>query len=628
MNKNKQKIGVLLVFIVSFLVLLVLSMTYSYKLSDFSLRQQGGKYAPVTMPISEQSRSTSVYEVKGQITTGYLTTKKFLFIPDDQLLELKVNGVAIDLSQYPSSALRDYVRGVSIDLKEYLEVGKNDVYARYKDTGGRMGLSIYADPMNTFFVMLVLAWTAFVLAVSYFVIRAFGFGGALTAVLMLALFIRILYFVVTDYNIRGHDTYEHLDYINYFIEHKSLPPVEMSARRVFFHPPLYYVTTAIYASGVEFVTGEKRLVNRAIQGLSIAYSMLFLIFSVKAILLLFSRLGGPITSEEELAQQNLKDSMASPRTKYAWLSCLLLVFWPSTILHSNRIGNDALLYAVSAAALYFLVRFYFYQKKRDSIYFAISVSLGILTKVSAAIFLPVALIVLVKMYLDKKINLGSDLVRLVPIPAIMFAAALSFALYPGVVSKLKSEKDHIYIENINNVHSGLRVPNEPRNYFWFDVKTFMTEAYTSPWEDDKGRVYFWNYLSKTSLFGEWNFADTVPTVLASIVSICFLSILFYTAAALLNIRWLDFSLLFPLLTFFGGMYAAVTYMRATFPVNIDFRYIVPTLICSTIFLNYFLYRLDLLGRSRLALLGVVTQGVFIVGSILFVVAVFFQAVLG
>lgn len=626
MVRNRWSFKLIAFFTASFLVLLVLSRMYSYQLTDFSLRNEGGDYRPITMPISEQSQSVSVYEVRGHLTIRRLTTKQFLVIPDDQLLELRINDVAVDLSKYPSGALRDYIRGVSINLKNYLEVGQNEVYVRYKDTGGRMGLSILADPKNPFFIFLALLWAAFVLSASYFVIRTFGFGGTLTGILVFALFIRILYFVITDYNIRGHDTYEHLDYINYFVENKSLPPVEMSARRVFFHPPLYYITTAIYSSGFERLAGDQAwLVNRAVQALSIVYSMLFLIFAVKTILLIFAQLDRPTSSERKLGHQGLKSCVQSPRTKYAWMACLLLVFWPSTILHSNRIGNDSLLYAVSAAALYFLVRFYFYQKKRDSVYFSIFVALGILTKVSAAIFLPVALLVLVKMHLNGQINLRYDLIRLLPIPALLFAASLSFALYPGVVSKLKNEKDHIYIEDINNVHSGLRVPNEPRNYFWFDVKTFMTEAYTSPWEDDKGRIFFWNYLSKTSLFGEWKFPGGMSAMLASLISFCFLGILLYTIVAALNMSWLDFTLLFPLILFSIGMYAAVTYMRATFPVNIDFRYIVPTLICSVIFLNYFLYRLETLGRSRLALLGVVVQGTFIISSILFIVTIFFGA---
>jgi hypothetical protein len=37
------------------------------------------------------------------------------------------------------------------------------------------------------------------------------------------------------------------------------------------------------------------------------------------------------------------------------------------------------------------------------------------------------------------------------------------------------------------------------NYLWFDLRTFVTAAFTSAWDDDKGRQYFWNYLLKTSL---------------------------------------------------------------------------------------------------------------------------------
>lgn len=629
MLHNRQRYGVLVLLAVSFVVLLVVSKLYGYELTDFAIRHDGGEYRSVTMPISESPQSAHVYEVRGQLKMGHFTSSKILIIPDDRLLELTVNDDAVDLSRYPSSALRDYVKGISIDLTDHLKVGENQIYVRYQDFGGRMGLRILPDPKNGFLITLAIAWTVFLLAAAYFFIRAFGIGRALSGILVFSLFIKILYFMVTDYNIRDHDAYDHLAYINYFVEHKALPPVEMSARRVFFHPPFYYITTAIYSSAFEyFASGQSWSANRAIQGLSIFYSLLFSIFSVKTILTIFSHVEHSKIAEKRAGSCDLKIHRRSPCGKYAWMSCLLLVFWPSAILHSTRIGNDSLLYAATAAALYFLVKFYFEKQKRDAIYFSIFVSFGILTKVSAAIFLPVALLVLAKMCLSRELDVRRDLARLISIPTLLFVTSLSFALYPGVVSKLQNQKDHIYIENIEGVHSGLRVPNEPRNYFWFDIKTFMTEAYTSPWDDQKGRVFFWNYLSKTSLFGEWSFPGVLLTFMASVISLCFLTILAYTAAAVLNIRWVDFFFLFPLIVFTVAMYAAVTYMRATFPVNIDFRYIAPTLICSAIVFNYFLWQLESHGRNRLALLGLVNQSVFIVFSIIFVIVIFFQGIMG
>lgn len=628
MASFKQNYWVLIWMTLVLLLLLVLSKEYNYQLKEFTLMPDGKEQRPVTMPISEQPElKNGIYEVRGHLSIGRLTTKTFIFIPDDQLIELRVNDITIDLSQYPSAALRDYVRGVSIDLKDYLNVGDNKIFARYQDSGGRMGLKIVANPINIFFITLSLAWTMFVLLVAYFVIRAGGVGRLFTGLLVIALLIRIMHFIVEDYNVRGHDTYEHLDYINHFVENKSLPPVEMSARRVFFHPPLYYATTAIFSSAFEFITGQSRLVNRAIQALSLAYSMLFLIFAVKTILLLFAQVGTRSSSERELANSSFSDCLQYSPARYAWMSCLLLVMWPSTILHSVRIGNDSLLYALSAAALYYLVKFYFYPRAKYAIFFAVSVSLGIITKVSAAIFLPVALLVLLKMLLNGQVSVRHDLLRLISVPTVLFLASLAFALYPGVALKLQGEKENFYIEDINNLHSGLRVPNDPRSYFWFDIKTFMTEAYTSPWEDDKGRVFFWNYLAKTSLFGEWQFPDVTSTIFASVISLCFLAILFYTIVAALNMRWPDFHLLFPFIFFSVGMYAAVTYMRITFPVNIDFRYIVPTLICSAIFFNYCLYRLQIAGHHRLSFLGVVTQYVFIISSIFFVASIFIHGVL-
>lgn len=629
MSPLSKKLLVIAKWLLPLLLLLIVTREYMYWLEDFSLQEEGGNENPVSLPISDQSNGALTnYRLVGVLTVGRLTPRKFNFIPDDRLMALSVNGRQVDLSVYDPRALGDYRRGEIIDLADHLKVGENKIVVNFVDSGGRMGLRIGVDPKSSSFVLLALLWVAYVVAAFIRLLRGLGYGSLFILILTSGLVIRLFYFSVTDYNTRAHDTFDHLDYVNYFVEHKALPPIEMSARRVFFHPPLYYASTAAFSSAIDSISGsQKNVVNRGVQVLSLLYSLIFMIFAVKIILLFFSQVGAVKSSEFEVSKARLRDVIRNPTVKYATFASALVVFWPSGVLHSTRVGNDPMVYMFSAVSLYYLTKFYFMPYLRYAVCFAIAVALGVLTKVSAGIFIPVALSVLVLMLTTKRLKFDIALAKLVAICGLIFACSSAFALYPGVALKMQGGKENVYIEDIDNLHSGLRVKNEARNYFWFDVKIFMTEPYTSPWKDHQGRQFFWNYLSKTSLFGEWSFEGKLVAVFASIVSLAFLFILTYTLIAALNMTWRDVRIVFPLLSYALAMYAAVTYMRITFPVNIDFRYIVPTLICSAVFLNLFLLRLASGRHQRFVLVGQVVQSVFVLASIAFIVGIFVQSLM-
>lgn len=629
MSIRIKKIYSLIVWGLLLCALVMLSKSGMYGLDNFYLQENGGDKRPVTLPVSETSPGHHIrYELEGDLRVGWLSPRRFVFIADDRLMALSVNDHPVDLSQYDPNSLGDYRKGTSIDLEDYLNTGENSVVVEYVDTGGRMGLAIKADSTDHRFILLTLVWSAFAIALFVYVLRKLGFGPVFILIIASGLLVRLLYLSVTDYDTRAHDTFDHLSYINYFVENKSLPPIEMSAIRVFFHPPLYYASTALIPSAVDFlVGGQKNLVNLSIQIISLIYSIIFVVFSVKTILLFFAKISFLPSSEAAMSRSGFSDTLRKPAARYATLASLLLVFWPSAVLHSTRVGNDPLVYMFSAIALYFLVKFYFTPRPRYAVLFSFAVALGVLTKVSAGIFIPVAFVVLLIMLIRRQLILDLKLAKMISVCVLIIGFATAFALYPGVALKLQGGKDNIYIEDIDNLHSGLRVNNEASSYFWFDVKIFMTQAYTSPWNDHQGRQFFWNYLSKTSLFGEWTFEGPIAAILASLISLTFLVILFYTLIAALNMKWLDIIYALPILTYFVAMYLAVTYMRVTFPVNIDFRYILPTLTCSALFVNYFLFRLQHRRPNRFVIWGEIAQIIFVIASILFIFSVFIQGLM-
>ena len=109
---------------------------------------------------------------------------------------------------------------------------------------------------------------------------------------------------------------------------------------------------------------------------------------------------------------------------------------------------------------------------------------------------------------------------------------------------------------------------------------------------------------------------TLPTVLV-VISICYLilsALILYGFYRMPRKGWEKLS---PLIFTAIFLVAAISHMRMSFPVNIDFRYILPIIICHTIFsaaaLSVFLDT----GRMRLVIIGVITQLVFLVSTLLF-----------
>ena len=145
---------------------------------------------------------------------------------------------------------------------------------------------------------------------------------------VLGLLIRLHYFSYTDAYTRQHDVHGHIDHINYIQLHGSIPTNKQCWEC--FQPPLYYIAASSVAKISDHLGIENRL--PLLQSLSLFLFMTFLLFAAAFFALLFS-------NPTQLA-----------------IAFSLLVFWPSGIMSSVRIGNDVLFYAIYAIPFYFLSR--------------------------------------------------------------------------------------------------------------------------------------------------------------------------------------------------------------------------------------------------------------------------------
>ncbi len=432
--------------------------------------------------------------------------------------------------------------------------------------------------------------------------------------ILAALLIRLMYWSVTPHNIRSHDLEDHYDYVTYMAEHWAPPSVDAAMGGAFFHPPLYYYLAGATHKIADWISPNNLLFSyQLVQLLSLLLSMIFVFYGLRII----DKVIGLWRQQDP---QN--HSFWTSHSSLNWLIGALFAFWPVSIVHSVRIGNDPLLYALFTWSLYHLVIWFSGSRdsalgKRSLIKASVLAGLTILAKANGVILIAVAGLLFIYKMVNERDFFGYLKLSRWPLFAVGLALAITFA--PGVILKLEGKRETLYVDNLNNVNSRLIVGATPKNFLWFNVKTFVTEPFTSPWHDRLGRQFFWNYLGKTGLFGEFNHSQKLTRYMAEIISFLSVIMLIYTLFGMYKCRQRDLIILLPIILAWAFQVAGVTYMRATFPVNIDFRYIVPTLVSYTLFVAVAMVQFDRLRYTKLVWLGAILSLMFTFCSCLYII---------
>ncbi len=600
------------------LVIIYLAMVSAYTglfritYSDFKLKDQLGREYDVAFPYSGNTKGNGVYTLNGIMNRSTYSPTSFKIIPDDQILSMIVNGKNVSFKHIPSLSMRDWMNGFELDLTDYLKTGDNTIKIVYRDSGGLMGVVMKPAESENGNIGFYLLYGILGLFLLYHFLKRQKLSFGFTSIIFVGVVIRFIYLWKTGHNTRAHDTFAHLEYIQYFVDNWSLPTVSQATDGAFFHPPLYFFICSLVSRVVQFVFGSNMpLVYFALQLVSFVASVGFITYGVKTVKSFF----------EHYSPLNKDGRFQSGGNGIAYLTSLAVVLWPSGILHSCRIGNDSFLYFFFAMGIFYLQQWYFERDKKSFYGVIIAGALAISIKANGAIIIAILFCLLAINFFRGVKNIFPLSVKQLILPAVIILIALGGVFYPGIILKIQGKRTHLYISNINRVAQQLQVGNTAINYLWFDAKIFITEPYTSPWKDELGRQYFWNYLGKTGLFGEWSYGDGFVWNMSAIISFFFLVMCLLMLAGLYYITWNDFWALAPAIFTAGLLIGAVTYMRMTFPVNIDFRYILPIIISWPIFFNNSLLRFKANGMIRLYRIGIAVELILLVSFVLFIFAI-------
>jgi len=532
-----------LIYIVIIPALIALRLSVFPQIGEITYRFDEKETGTGSNPLFVKSEGKNLYmRFSLFLPAGQPTTYKIK--PDDCIETLTINDkeVASDIAKYC-----DYSKyGRALDLSSYLKVGENAFVFRLKDTGGKAGLRItpqyttlpfillnYGALLLTLFYVLALIWPIAKKSSSRH-LWIIGIGGAL---------LRIFYFVVTPYSLRGNDTQAHLDYITHVASHWSIPPA--SGGWEFHQAPLYYFLSAVWMKLGQWLQLGTESTANLIHFQSLAISVGTLTIGIWIGTLLF-----PKKQKQE-------------RLLFA---CLIASF-PSLIFHSVSITNNSLYVLFTFLLLALLIQWWERPTTRSWYLLILCLALAFITRVSALVFVPVlgfSLLFHDKIPWKKKFSRSLC-------SAILFLLLVGWLPFIRLV--VEENPTNSFTFSSQSLNSKLAVPTDARTFLTFNPIRILHSPYAEPWKKTSSREYFWEYFFRSAFFGEFSYADELRSI-AVLILACSLALSFFFAYGLVKLTLYHSHQVFPLGITVIFILAAHFFYRiyAPFSANQDFRF--------------------------------------------------------
>ena len=379
----------------------------------------------------------------------------------------------------------------------------------------------------------------------YLALRRWHFSPIVCLILVGCLPIQLLYQWHTPITERTYDVLGHLQHIEFIAYQGSLPPAAYCHEC--FQPSLYYaVAAAVYSAARAAGIFDPMLV---LQFLSLVWFWIFLVMSARIAMLWL------------------------PEQREVRLATALLAFWPAGFLHSARVSNDIALYAFFATCLYFVLSWWKTDSRKHLLVAAVVAGCGVLVKTTMMPLIgTIAILILYRLLKERHVRTAWPsylLPLLVMIVGIAVYVAQS-SLRGDIVPPFRDNRQTMY------------VGNSWKQYLVLNTTSYFKSPFVDSLSDGTGRQYFWNYVLKSSMFGDFSgwFQKPVQRFLALVMSPLLLGlvILFWIGVARNMTRATRQSL--PLLLVIAVSIVSVFALRFYNPYsgNNDFRYIYPVLI--------------------------------------------------
>lgn len=350
---------------------------------------------------------------------------------------------------------------------------------------------------------------------------------------------------------RNYDGSSQLDYIQIIAQQRRLPHRFECA--VCGHPPLYYLLGALWSKVT--LLGGWLSIERSLQWLSILLACGFVSFAL-------------------LIVRNVLGAGAPAR-----LATLLIVVWPTSVINSVRVHNDALAAPLLLAALYFTARWDERERPRDFVAALTMAALALLTKANGYT-VSLTLLLLCSLRLRTASQRANGIKRCLALIAILGAAAAT------AVELRQGPREATTCEKVfGSACSGRGqppVPDRLSRFVSFDLRQYLRGTDISA--DNPERDYFPNRVAKSSLFGSAplgdEFAGKPRQLLAGVLASLLLILIAVIVLRLLLVRGLNLRRHRAYWLSVGVMVTSLLAFRIRAPNahHEDFRHIFPVLV--------------------------------------------------
>jgi hypothetical protein len=494
------------------------------------------------------------------------------------LESLSINGV--DIAD-PGIPFCDYTNAHTIQIGAALHPGINSVVAVVRNDGGGAALGIgseWLDPVHVVpLLLLVLTCVGFVLFLLRVLKRPLWERAAATLIIGGG-FLRVFYLLVTPYWIRGHDTDGHIEYIRFIHDHWSLPVPDKGWE--FWQPPLYYFVNAVWLRFVDIfhVPDITALFTIQLWSLALSVATLFILVWIARTM---------IAAEDRPAGIPLFIALAAS--------------FPALIFQASRINNDVLAIPLMLLALAFICAWWKTGKERHWILAAVAIGLGLLTKNTALLLLPIAFgcLLFKKTYSWKKKGVYA---------AVTLLIVVVLAGWFSVYRKTQDASQSLIIGNTQTLNSGLRVANNAQAYTVFNPIKVLQIPYNDAWNDASRRQYFWEYWYRSAFFGEFSFGDDRKLMASWLLFWgLVLTVVCFIGLVRSMLKWRTLYECLPLFFGFFVFPLGHLFFRYQFPYSSseDFRYAVPVLASVFFFITTAILRTRSVVLRQIAVFSVV-----------------------
>lgn len=509
---------------------------------------------PITLPFQFPiAPAEAVIAYRGVVERGLLAPPRLRIWGDDCLEQLEIDDRPIPL---PADSRCNWQRGFVVE-DAALTAGDHRFALQVRNIGGNTTLNLGTDGSPSPWRLRTWLQAALILLPLLLLgrwLRRSDLTPALGWMLMGSLLLQLALLLVTppqelSYDVEGSTG--HLGYVRYILENHALP--SPLGGWEFHQPPLYYLAgAAIY--GTAQATGLADP-GAALQFLSLCLFGVFLFASLRALELL-------------LPDRRLLLPIAA-----------VLLFWPSGVIHSIRIGNDVASYALFALTLLHLLRWHLGEQQRAFGWAVLFATLALLTKSSGlTLFALIGLALLYRTFIEHAEPRW-------PRRLLLLGAGAGAAFLLGYTDNLLAwldnpQSDLLMGDAVRAINPGLAVDGSAAHFFAFDPKSFFGEPFTDTWRDGFGRQEFWNFLMKSSLFGEFAFQFPGARPLALLMGDLLLAMALFTLAGILLMQRSDWKrAAIPLVYLMLGLALLIAF-KSRIPISShgDFRLIYPLLL--------------------------------------------------